>query len=515
MKSSLYREKWRGMQPAPPSPEALTRLARQIASSFMDAHLDNGHYESDYVDLLCEMATFSEAQGLHRPAAQALFSVIVEGLCDEFEDLQTETYNRVMAQVISYCRRLPAAAHLHRRLGDYGIATEADLLARVERVRRNHRRLSPRDPVRRVLLLSRVTIGADVAITSVILQRLRRFFPEAEFVFIGGAGLREIYGGLPSVRFQEVSYRRNGGLLERLETWHRVLAVVEAETGQLPAEAVLLVDSDSRLSQLGILPLIDLPRYLFFSSRSASEPDAPLAMAEICNGWLDAILGEKADAAFCYPRVWLPPAPRAQAASIRRNLSAGGARRVVTLNFGVGGNRRKRVGGRFEEKLLRTLLAEPDTVVLLDQGSGEEEQRQALALLEAVRAAGFAGREAEFAAGLPAGMRAGLAAVRTRIGEMAALIAESDEYIGYDSAGQHIAAAVGTPCITVFAGSNNRRFIRRWRALGPSPCQIVHADTLSDPEALDIDDLITRVANARRQAGRPPRGAPGVSGALP
>jgi ADP-heptose:LPS heptosyltransferase len=73
----------------------------------------------------------------------------------------------------------------------------------------------------------------------------------------------------------------------------------------------------------------------------------------------------------------------------------------------------------------------------------------------------------------------------------------SDEYIGYDSAGQHIAAAVETPCLTVFAGSNNMRFIRRWSAFGPERCQIVHVDTLSDPSAIQIDDIIIRIMNER------------------
>jgi ADP-heptose:LPS heptosyltransferase len=508
MKSSVYRDRWRELQLGMSLPEELRRLSHQVATAFMDAHLDNGHYESDYVTLLCEMATFAGAPELNRPAAQALFGCVVEGLCDEFEELQAETYNRVMAQVIGFCRRLPAAQHLHRRLADFGIHSEADLLARVERVRRNHRRLSPRDPIRKILLLSRVTVGADVAITSVILQRLRQVYPQAEIVLIGGRSLREIFGGLSGLRFREVDYQRSGGLLERLETWLEVLAVVERETEGFPAESTILADPDSRLSQLGIFPLIDVERTLFFDSRSAPPLDTPKALAELCNTWMDSILDEEG---FCYPKVWPPPSALRHAESICRRLKADGARKVVTVNFGVGGNRRKRIGRVFEEKLLLTLLAEPDTVVFLDQGAGAREAEQSLALLEAARERGFSGCEIDYALAPPPEMRRGLVAVRTRIGEIAALIACSDEYIGYDSAGQHIAAASGTPCVTVFAGSNNRRFIRRWRALGPGRCRIVHVDTLNDPAALDVDDVITRLANERRQADRerplPPAGS--------
>jgi len=83
------------------------------------------------------------------------------------------------------------------------------------------------------------------------------------------------------------------------------------------------------------------------------------------------------------------------------------------------------------------------------------------------------------------------------IGELAALISNCDEYIGYDSAGQHIAAALKVPCITVFAGSNSMRFVQRWAAQGPGERHIVHADTLTNPGAVDIEDIIGRVIAAR------------------
>ena len=60
----------------------------------MDAYLKDCHYEADYIDLLCEMTTFWEDPLLNGIAAQALFSIIIESLCDDFEELQTETYNQ-------------------------------------------------------------------------------------------------------------------------------------------------------------------------------------------------------------------------------------------------------------------------------------------------------------------------------------------------------------------------------------------------------------------------------------
>ena len=48
----------------------------------------------------------------------------------------------------------------------------------------------------------------------------------------------------------------------------------------------------------------------------------------------------------------------------------------------------------------------------------------------------------------------------------AAIIARSRLYVGYDSAGQHVAAACGVPLISVFAGFACPRMFARWRPAG-------------------------------------------------
>ncbi len=116
----------------------------------------------------------------------------------------------------------------------------------------------------------------------------------------------------------------------------------------------------------------------------------------------------------------------------------------MTVSLGVGGNEGKRIGGSFERNLLRELSARAATVIV-DKGAGEEE----------------AARAEQAAAGLPN--------VRFWNGSFAAfasLIANSDLYVGYDSAGQHAAAALGVPLVSVFAGAINDRFFERWRPEG-------------------------------------------------
>ncbi len=156
----------------------------------MDAYLKDCHYEADYIDLLCEMTTFSEDTDLNGIASRAVFSIIIESLCDDFEDLQTDTYNRVMTQIITYCRKLRAAGDLDQFLREFRIFTHQDLLTRIKRIRLDQKQLPHHRDIKKILLLSRVTIGADVAITSVIIQRMAQLYPSAELVLIGGAKLK-------------------------------------------------------------------------------------------------------------------------------------------------------------------------------------------------------------------------------------------------------------------------------------------------------------------------------------
>jgi ADP-heptose:LPS heptosyltransferase len=495
MKSSFYRKKWSNIKTRIVDPEEIKRLSRQVAHSFMDSYLKNCHYEEDYIDLLCEMTTISRDPGLNSVAAQSLFSIIIESLCDDFEELQTETYNRVMAQVITFCRRLSAGKELDRSLNDFRVYSRMDLLERIKTIRLEAKSLPRHRDIKKILLLSRVTIGADVAVTSIIIQRLAELYPKAEMVLIGGGKLDEIYGGNPRIRLQKVEYERKGGLLERLSNWQLVLNIIQQELASCPLDNTILVDPDSRLSQLGVLPIIPPGHYHFFDSRSDVSFAANISMAQLTNAWLDKVTGVHD---FRYPGVWLLPGPVQKAAALYNRLKDNGTRRVIAINFGVGGNPRKKVGRLLEQKLLLSLLKEPNTVIVLDKGLGEKELQYSHSLLDAVRQNGYTIEETVFATEFRSNISSGVIGLQTRIGEIAAIIAKCDEYIGYDSACQHIAAALQTPCLTIFAGSNNMRFIRRWSAFGANNCRLVHVDTLSDPTAIDLEDIITRIMNERR-----------------
>jgi len=115
-------------------------------------------------------------------------------------------------------------------------------------------------------------------------------------------------------------------------------------------------------------------------------------------------------------------------------------------------------------------LLEAGATVLLDKGAGEEELDRTGRLADRVRASGRtvieADRESARRLSGPEPIRCQMLTWRGEIGAFSAMVGESDEYIGYDSAGQHIAAALEVSTIDIFTEAASSVFQERWRPCG-------------------------------------------------
>lgn len=324
---------------------------------------------------------------------RALFGELIEPLSDSFAPRLAEAYLDTFARLLER------------------VAPEL----KAEALLRRHRALgTPTEKPRRVVVLSRVTLGADVAVVSPFLAAAAAVYPDAEILFAGNLKNYELFeeraGHLP------LRYGRTALLRERV-------AVGLALAGQLDRPGTVVFDADSRLSQLGLLPFGPPERYLFFPSR-AYRPESTEPIAALACAFLRERLHCETKP-FIAPAVtnWVPPTD-------------------VTISLGVGENPAKRLSGDFERRLVQGLLDQGHSV-MLDKGGGGEETARVEALEQSCRGALYTwqGSFAPFAEAIRA----------------------SRLYIGYDSAGQHVAAACGVRQITVFAGAPNRRFLERWR----------------------------------------------------
>ncbi len=320
---------------------------------------------------------------------RALLSIVVERLGDLFEPALCRTYDRLFTQVIE--RACPEL---------------------IPRLRRDTEPNSAPAKTNRVYVLSRITLGADVAVTSVLLDAAKRRYPDAEIVFVGPRKSYEMFEADPRIRHLPAPYARSGALIDRL----RASASLRFDDG-------IVIDPDSRLTQLGLISVCNEKNYFFFESRSYGSSDTK-SLPELASLWADEVFGIHDSRAFVAPVPSSdPPAD-------------------ITVSLGVGENPSKRIDGDFECDLLRA-LAETGGSILIDKGATAEERAR-------VERAVFPG-------------------IRTHDGAFAPFasqIARSKLYIGYDSAGQHVASVCGIPQISIFKGFPSERFFSRWRPNG-------------------------------------------------
>ncbi len=357
------------------------------------------------LDDLITRALDEEDQFASINATRALFAIVIEQLGDLFEPALCDVYARLFAHVIS------------RALPEYDAG---ELLLRYRRVRQVRRFRG--GEVRRVFVLSRVTLGADVAVTSVALAAAKQRFPAAEICLVGPAKNAEMFAADAGIVPIPVTYGRGSVLRERL------LAAAELRVA-VDERSSIVIDPDSRLTQLGLLPVCDDARYFFFESRAFGGA-LPAPLPQLTAEWLSEVFDVDRFAPYVAPLVQQRVAD-------------------ITVSLGVGENASKRIDDDFEFAVLERLLG-LGRPILLDRGAGGEEAERVDALVAKLRH--------------PPQLHVHDGAYAS----FASHIVQSKLYFGYDSAGQHVAAAAGVPLVSVFTGYVSERMYFRWRPSTPN-----------------------------------------------
>jgi ADP-heptose:LPS heptosyltransferase len=408
-------------------------LASELAQAVLDSCLQDGTWPARTLDALIERA-LDEDEFLARSATRALFGVVIERLGDLFEPSLCDVYARLFSHVIS------------RALPEYN---PEELLLRYARVRQVRR--FPGGQVRRVFILSRVTLGADIAVTSVALAAAKQRFPEAELFLVGPAKNVEMFAADPRVTAVTVMYGRSSLLRERLAAAAELQVAVDEQ-------GAIVIDPDSRLTQLGLIPICDDSRYFFFESR-AFGGELTTALPDLTAEWLAEVF----DVEHLVP--YVAPSKQEKIADI-------------TVSLGVGENANKRIDDRFEYEVLAALLRQ-NRPVLLDRGPGGEEASRVDRLVKRLGAAPL------------------LIVHNGSYASFASHISQSSLYVGYDSAGQHVAAAEHIPLVSVFTGYACDRMLARWRPAGTTS----HVVAVSqDDRSSALDRTLHAIGEAAEEA---------------
>lgn len=419
------------------------------------------------INVVAAIATMTDAD-VARAGLRSLFGGIVEPLNDAYSEPLRLAYYRTFAQVINFCRHTPEGTALDQQLAAFGLDTARDLEERTLRIRQP-RRLSAEDcaQVRQVFVLSRVTLGAEIALTSLVFAKALQAFANAEIVFIGSNTAFSLFADNPRLRLAATAYERKGGLTGRLNTWLELLATLRAAISD-PSHIV--IDADTRLSQIGLLPLLDDDqRYYFFDPTLRAEQQ----LADALSGWLEATFVEATAAgrnpAALTGKLFLPSADhdvaRAMLApftpSTTSTQSADGDSTLIGIHLGTGGATDKMLSPEFETSLILQLL-QAGATVLLYKGVDTQEEQRSTALLTALGEHGVNTVEVSEVSTTPDAVNNPrvIAFAGTRIGVSAALLAACQHIICYSSSSKHIAGALGVPVSVIFV--RDAAHVDRW-----------------------------------------------------
>jgi hypothetical protein len=250
-------------------------------------------------------------------------------------------------------------------------------------------------------------------------------------VFVAPRKNYELFEGDRRVSHFPAPYPRSSSLRDRLDA-----------SASLDLTGGIVIDPDSRLTQLGLLRVCDDSNYFFFESRRYGGASLD-RLPDLATRWAQETFGVEGASPYIAPLPATEPPAN------------------ITVSLGVGENPAKRLGGDFERDLLR-LLADTGASLLVDKGGTDEERRR----VESVLPPGARTHEGAFA-------------------PFAAQIARSKLFVGYDSAGGHVASACGIPLISIANGFVSERMQARWCPNGT----VINGDR---PDVLDaIRDTLT------------------------
>ena len=409
---------------------------------------------------------FSKSKQRAELATKAIFAEVVEPWADSFLPEACTQYLHFMSEVL-----YAPGSSVSKELAGLGYPTPESLRSRYRSLLKDQAAgftfdEDERDDVERVIFLSRVTLGADIAVVGTVLGCARWAFPNAELVLLGPRkNIRLLAAGYPRVKRVELAYSRGGSLKQRLAAWPRVRAKVRALTEDLPDKRWLVVDPDSRLSQLGLLPVTSDDYYCFWESRSEDVED-PTPIGIYAGVWSKFLWGMWTWNEDSYPWVSLD---WRNGRAMRMMMNRRGL--VAAVSFGYGGRESKRLGDRFEDEVLEILRARGYRIII-DCGAGEEEEELVKRRVQAFKGSA---RPLADSGWPPKDKLADLMHFKGTLLAFGSFANGANVFVGYDSAAAHMAAALGVSVIDIFVSERSELMRQRWTPSGEQEVWVIPA----------------------------------------
>lgn len=250
-----------------------------LAQEIFDNCVKDGTWPIRALETLVQVALDEKDRAEAESATRALFGIVIEGLADLFQPHLSDVYARLFSHVVA--QAVPGYR-------------PSDLMRRFARVRKTRRFTGT--TVKRVYVLSRVTLDADIAITSVVMDAVKSPFPRATIYFVGPDKNAELFAADRRIVSLSFAYGRNALLRDRLAAAARLASLLDEGDA-------IVIDPDSRLTQLGLIPICSEAVYYFFESRSYCHTSEE-SLSSLTARWLNEVFDLTK-----VPRSYLAPSP--------------------------------------------------------------------------------------------------------------------------------------------------------------------------------------------------------------
>ncbi len=397
-------------------------------------------------------------------AIRVLFADLIEAWNDSFSMSGRNAYAAIFGRIVWTAASLNE--DLQKGLAQFNIHSVDDLVARHQRIRSTKHFTPPAD-CDKIVVLSRVTIGADILLTSVLVKRLQQRYPNAHITIIGDKKLHGLFGSLKQVSIQSLSYARRGTLNTRLLSWLDLTAAISAIDPQF------VIAPDSRLDQLGMLPVCDEQKYLLWENLQISKKAESLSV--LLDEWTCEQFGLDAEPEI-FPELAFSPETQSIADHMRGVLLD---RPFIAVKLDYGGNQAKAVEREWEIEILRCMI-DRGWRILIDRGFGDEELKNSDAIMRGIGFTAFDISENDEANGtLLKNLKAqdiedhSIIRFYGSIAAWAACTKSCQLAFSYDSVGHHLAAALGIPLVIAFTGYADKDFPTAWQPRGPGEVNMV------------------------------------------
>ncbi|MFH1776132.1 MAG: hypothetical protein ABH952_01005 [Candidatus Omnitrophota bacterium] len=479
-------------------------VAQNIARDILADIREQNIYPREKLQWLIERS-FSSDPVTAKIITRILMQDVVGRLYDTHLPQEKQIVTRIIAQIFEYRRRMEEGKDLNQHLNRFGLDTEEKLNARAERLAQAEVINRPISlDAEKVFVFSRGTIGGDVNLTSIVLQKITETMPQAKIVFLGDLHrLGSLFAGIKNISFVDFPYRRTETLANQIADSLKAVNILETN-GYEPGMPVIDLSGHGLIH--GMMPVCNEEDHYYFPMVAPKGKSLGEEINEQSNRVFDAL-------GATYSKLHIADEELSAVAGFYDKLPRG--KKVITMAFGVGGDYTKAVSEEFEQEVVSGVI-DRGSLAILNGGFGEVEEARTVQLIEAIREKGhkiyividelrtetkkilqenglnfYVVKDTIAEVEIPDDVE--LIVHFGKISTCTVLIANSACFIGYDSMTQHLAAASRVPEVIVYAGCETERFPELWRPYTDSEVEQVFYSVKDHKPFMGEDEAAHRV----------------------